>query len=58
MKITINIKTDNAAFQNNKEFEVDRILSEVTSKIAMNYTSGVCIDFNGNNVGDWKVTDK
>lgn len=59
MKIKIEIKTDNAAFQDGmREGEINRILSEVCDKIVAGQVDGVCIDFNGNNVGKWEVKGK
>lgn len=56
------IKTGNAAFTDpytGKEdeywegMEINRILDEIKQKIEDGYTSGSCIDINGNKVGSW-----
>jgi hypothetical protein len=59
MKITINIKTDNAAFQDgNREDEIFRIVGVFNRRIANGETGGSCSDSNGNTVGNYKVTGK
>jgi len=60
MKITININTDNAAFDEDfPEFEVIRILNKLTEKLEHNGLN--CeyplIDLNGNKVGELKIND-
>ncbi|MFA6282315.1 MAG: hypothetical protein WCY05_07440 [Candidatus Omnitrophota bacterium] len=57
MKITIDIKTDNAAFEDSEE--MGRILRIVVTKITTNGdTEGLLRDSNGNTVGKFKVTGK
>ena len=58
MKITINIKTDNEAFQDNKEGEVWRIVTAVANRLEGGQSMGTCFDSNGNLVGEWKATGK
>lgn len=64
-----NIKTSNAAFHDyvmgNGKFddyvrndEVARILREIANKLENGYTSGVCLDMNGNTVGDWHINNR
>lgn len=60
MKITITIDTNNAAFEDNTEAEVARILKKIVEKIANgeDVDGKKTIDFNGNVVGqvsiDWE----
>ena len=57
MKITINICTNNAAFDNSEEMK--RVLDVVVMKITTYGDSeGNCKDSNGNTVGKFKVTGK
>lgn len=51
----IEIKTGNAAFEDSPEYEVKRILKEVIVKMENGYDSGVCMDINGNKVGEWSL---
>lgn len=58
MKITIDIKTDNDAFQGvNKEPEVYRIMQKITEDVFAGNKSGVIFDINGNRVGNWTLKD-
>lgn len=52
----VEIKTGNAAFEGNPEYEVKRILKEIEKKIEQGFSSGVCMDINGNKVGNWLLT--
>lgn len=58
----LKIKTDNAAFHDDaggvpdtlaKSGEVRRILHRVIQSIEQGNTQGLCIDYNGNVVGEW-----
>lgn len=60
----ININTENAAFcdpytgeedEFAKEMEIERIMSEIKNAMSGGYTSGSCIDINGNKVGTWSI---
>jgi len=66
MKITIDFKTDNQAFESNDSFEkinikevqnvVDQVKREVTSLIQSNYDYSTRInDSNGNMIGSLKI---
>ena len=57
MKIQITINTDNAAFEDNPEEEVQRILKAITRTMLIGY--GVCylIDSNGDTVGRVTITE-
>ena len=55
MKITINIKTDNAAFQDNPE-ELQNILTKAVEDIAQSgRKERMLYDSNGNKVGNYKI---
>lgn len=55
MKITINIKTSNAAFEEDIHEETGRIITAVAIGIDNGRSEGRCIDSNGNIVGDWSI---
>ena len=58
MKITITINMDNAAFEDYGE--VKRILNDMTKKmddIVRPGDGGRLFDINGNQVGEWDVTE-
>jgi hypothetical protein len=57
MKITIDIKTDNAAFEDNPD-ELANIIHGVGVKIVIGLRCGSLTDSNGNTVGKFKVTGK
>ena len=52
---TLKFKTDNAAFGEDKTFEVLRILKEISHKIEMGYKEGIVKDLNGHTIGDFKL---
>ena len=56
--LTIKIKTDNAAFEDDpgKAYECARILRELANKLERGHEVGKCIDYNGNTVGEWRLT--
>jgi hypothetical protein len=49
----VQIKTDNAAFEGDPANEVARILERIQTDLLRGVRSGVCIDLNGNKVGNW-----
>ena len=59
MKLSIEINVDNDAFQD--EFhgsaEIGRILARIPGNVANGETEGNCRDWNGNKVGQWKITE-
>ena len=57
MKITIDIKTDNAAFQDS-DTELYDILGRIAMAVQDGERSGNLMDSNGNTVGKFKVTGK
>jgi len=53
---TLKFSTDNDAFQGyNKEYEITRILTEITEKVQNGYTEGKIRDINGNTIGEWSM---
>lgn len=53
---TLNIETDNAAFEEGQEQEVVRILEHVTQMVSEGFTSEpILLDTNGNRVGSWEL---
>jgi len=52
---SLKFKTDNAAFDDKTE-EVARILLEIARQLTEGYTSGRATDYNGNRVGEWRLT--
>ncbi len=47
----LEIKTKNAAFEEDPRAEIARILEELISKIYNGYEPSVLLDYNGNKVG-------
>lgn len=58
MKITIDIETGNAAFQDDLHDEMTRTGRKVFAQVAAGYRNGKIMDSNGNTVGFWRVTGK
>jgi len=58
--LKVRIETKNDAFQNgNREYEVGRILTEIRDKVYLkNLSEGIIHDYNGNKVGEWKLTNR
>lgn len=54
----IEMKTDNAAFEEDRGEEIARILETVAAAAKAGYTQGVCTDYNGNRVGNWWMTEE
>lgn len=62
-RFTLRINTENEAFHNedagesvhDPNNEVARIIKVVARKLEMGSTDGVCIDANGNKVGEWSL---
>ena len=57
MKITIDIDTSNAAFDNYED-EIENILRPIALKVSSGIRDGNLRDSNGNTVGKFKVTGK
>lgn len=57
MKIVIDIKTDNAAFEDD-DMQLFNIISDAQSAIVIGHREGNLRDINGNTVGKFKVTGK
>lgn len=53
---TLTIDTDNAAFQDSMTEEVGRIMADVVDALSVGKTEGKVRDYNGNVVGEFKVT--
>jgi len=53
MKLTINIKMDNAAFEDGDE--AARLLHEVTEHVRNGDLGGTIYDINGNKVGQYRI---
>jgi len=47
--------TDNAAFADNKDQEVQRILNDIANDVLLK-NEGTIRDINGNKIGTWKLT--
>ena len=59
MKIIIEFNTDNSAFTEAFEYQVNKILEDVKISITADNLSGKTIrDFNGNTIGSFKVEYK
>lgn len=57
MKIKIDLNTDNAAFQDNKESEMMTVLRIAIRKIVRGEKDGNVMDSNGNTVGNFNVKE-
>jgi len=55
MKIKIEINCDNAAFNDYPEFEISRILQELSRDIQGDFRDRKIVDFNGNVVGKFNI---
>ena len=49
----LKIETDNSAFEDDKNFEVVRILKETIEKLEKGYNEARLFDLNGNAVGEF-----
>jgi len=52
----LEMKTSNAAFEDNEEFEVAEILKNVVPMLEDGMRSGTLRDVNGNEVGEWSLS--
>ena len=55
---TLKFSTDNAAFTENPNEEIARILKRVADKITNYQTEGFILDINGNKIGKFKLTER
>jgi hypothetical protein len=55
MKIEIELKTENQAFEDDQELE--RVLIEAVKNIASGIGQGILRDYNGNRVGQFTTQD-
>ncbi len=56
---TLTFKTDNAAF--NRDYPQDecaRIIEDVVKQLRNGFSSGPCLDVNGNTVGRWHLNQE
>jgi len=58
MKIIVEIKTDNAAFEDRYEHQMEEILNKMTFMVVSGRKIGYLYDLNGNKVGGFEVEDK
>jgi hypothetical protein len=54
MKLSIEMKTDNAAFEDDDR-EVERLLVQVARRIRLGFTELEITDINGKTVGHWSL---
>ena len=54
MKVQFN--TDNAAFEENAQEEISRILCKIARQVETGSEAGAVIDYNGNKIGRWDIT--
>lgn len=58
IRVVIEFKTDNAAFDEDKLIESKRIIQHATDQILEeDLYSGFLFDINGNKVGEWSYED-
>ena len=55
MKFKLKFNTDNAAFDNAREYEIARILRGIAQRIENGIEDGFIIDSNGNKIGTFKT---
>lgn len=53
----LEIRTGNAAFSDDREEEIIRILQKVVDRMRNGSTGGRILDSNGNHVGDFDITE-
>lgn len=56
MKFSLTIESDNAAFENDPQGEISRILRELHDEIDSGYAPEIVRDYNGNIVGTVKYS--
>jgi len=57
MKITVEIKTDNAAFEDRYEHQMREIIDQLSFMLISGRKIGYLRDINGNNVGIFEVKE-
>jgi hypothetical protein len=57
MTFQVKIECDNAAFTDNACEEIARILREIATKLDGGRDGGFCMDYNGNRVGEFALSD-
>lgn len=58
MAFKMEFSTANAAFEENLEHEVFRIVDDVAQEVIDGSRSGKIRDINGNTVGEWSLTSE
>ena len=58
MEANISVKMDNAAFSDDPNYELGRILKEVGEKLMRGRTQERLYDYNGNFVGTLEITER
>ena len=53
MKLIIQMDRNNAVFDENKEFETQKLLLNVIKQFGEGFTSRIIRDDNGNSIGRW-----
>jgi hypothetical protein len=53
----LEFETGNAAFTDNLREECARILRKIADQLESGRECGRCMDYNGNAVGDWELTE-
>lgn len=56
MKLTLSFNMDNAAFADDPASEASDILQAVATQIREGLSDGLCVDVNGNKVGNWFIS--
>jgi hypothetical protein len=51
------VHTENAAFEDNRGYEIARILRDAADKIETGTSEGALFDYNGNRVGAFELED-
>lgn len=57
MAFKMEFSTGNAAFGDEDNYEVARILRKVADQVILGETEGIARDINGNTVGEWSLTE-
>ena len=57
MKLVIEIECGNSAFEDSYDMELVRILGTIQEGLLHGQSEGLCRDYNGNKVGDFKLVE-
>lgn len=58
MAFKMEFSTGNAAFEEDGNYEIARILRKVADQVILGETEGIARDINGNTVGEWSLTEE